>query len=1647
MQREWKQQAMYELRAAIRDRQSVAEGYARVDKIPGKISESLMHQALLARDPEDGQNLMAYAARWGRKRWFLYLVQHVRDKLGVGCLVKQLRAWDINGTPLLFLAISSRSSENCFKTVYDELVTALGKGGLVEQIAASDDLGRNIVMYAARGNSVDVFKRAWKMYHYHQRTFASPVEGWGGAPSITLPKVDYTGRNLLHHAAEAGCLDVIHEILLMVRNLSDSTNVTMHKPDKNGLTPLHHLLRAKYGEPEVPDDIEDPAEFPQKFEKLWFYGSKGSFMARRKVMPLPRDGRAAVAVSAITDVIHAARGGLPSLQLILAKICLTKCWQGKPNNTVVTIEEALCVAVHETMEGEDETKEGANETKEGEDAPEQGELDAWGWGMLLTAAAKGGHVDVLEHVVHAIKTGSFVEGLSDRNADQRHTVYTNEELQRVDRAVEAIVSSGSYLFGQAVLSGKAEAVLWVYQFLAQRYPKELWKNVRGAQDKINALTCASSSSMKCERQGVEVLVAVYSCLQEAAKYEFGTPEDVTKNLKELFLSRSLPMKPTGSKSSARTTVESSSTPLAGAALSGNWVLFQKIYEMYERLTDQRWSREELLRHLPIASQDKIMLGQCQAMHECDPHVHTSFGRGVGNVTAVIWRDLVEAYQRAEVKCAVIELSEMSDIPSWRDTFKSLSRKAVGLAAERGAFDDLRELVKAGLPLHDDLIPTLLTSAEDEEEVMDIVMYAVGNASNPLVMGAGVSKNLRRAEVDCPMHRAKLRCLQQIVDHLMNQLLDKLPHTVRGMGMTLLRPMVPHHRLPGLQQHRLDTLANLAGYMVVEWILEPRHLNRQATVGKRYNGPDYMDPLQRALDRGSKALFFVDSPLVLDYIYVKFSCTLPNWASSSSIPKTINAGFYTYTAFDEYEFWEVLSVRPGPPEANQGGALQPQPWNSKKWDDRLLRFLQGWNPTDMSPEEQPRGRSTRRSDRNKLPHTTVLPMLQFSLAGLIGKPAVFYNVPAVRFALEFLHYLVMLGLFCACVKLQDSYRIPPAEVAFYVFMAGTLWREILEFCDGVPARHRRHRKVKHIKEGNQANMATAAQWASSKRSDTVDYEQGRGLKRVASAITRYLFYDTWNLLDTLTLSTVFLAFIFRLLGIREFGGPADPGDYFFVAQFFLAASAPLLFARLLRLSQIDSTLGPMIQIIWRMLSQTLRFGVFIVVVMAGFALAFNAVFGSCDAGSDLDESYGSFGTAFLTVFKAPLGEFKFEDFDDVGGQCPYNPSPGRASDAGTFLLVAYLVVLAVVMLNLLIAVLSTAHGEVYANGEKEFHLARTRLILQSARAVAHRRIPPPFNLVQLVVGFLLDGVSELAWWAVRGADRCGLRQHKESFAPITYTYGWHTFDGMLQRLLFASTMGLVAVTLNALLWVLSLPWVAWRIVCWVLYKVVETGDPDEVETFLSVRLRDKKGKFRAFLWVFLGIIACVFALGFAVALCGVCVAGSFVLWLRGVCNVFEWAHWRLSEEGRFVSGETKKGTCPTAMPGQERGSNWRHAWKYVAKARNFRIRHEHDSEHFHVAPLLQATTGLDMEQFCLLAKEKFNDKNQEHWADSPSAGKCVGGGGLDDLELDAGGGSVSRTQASAGVRDHACGSWSFPPSIPPCHTQKVILVARRCSGQS
>ncbi|CAM9693566.1 unnamed protein product, partial [Ectocarpus sp. 12 AP-2014] len=85
---------------------------------------------------------------------------------------------------------------------------------------------------------------------------------------------------------------------------------------------------------------------------------------------------------------------------------------------------------------------------------------------------------------------------------------------------------------------------------------------------------------------------------------------------------------------------------------------------------------------------------------------------------------------------------------------------------------------------------------------------------------------------------------------------------------------------------------------------------------------------------------------------------------------------------------------------------------------------------------------------------------------------------------------------------------------------------------------------------------------------------------------------------------------------------------------------------------------------------------------------------------------TFGDSFVTVFTYALGGPDFEAFQLAGGDCRCD-LPEGARNAGIFLLVVYMITMTVVLLNLLVAVLSTTHGKVYANAEKEFHHARAR----------------------------------------------------------------------------------------------------------------------------------------------------------------------------------------------------------------------------------------------------------------------------------------------------------------------------------------------------
>lgn len=138
-----------------------------------------------------------------------------------------------------------------------------------------------------------------------------------------------------------------------------------------------------------------------------------------------------------------------------------------------------------------------------------------------------------------------------------------------------------------------------------------------------------------------------------------------------------------------------------------------------------------------------------------------------------------------------------------------------------------------------------------------------------------------------------------------------------------------------------------------------------------------------------------------------------------------------------------------------------------------------------------------------------------------------------------------------------------------------------------------------------------------------------------------------------------------------------------------------------------------QVIFSMLRQLGLFSLVLTLVMVGFAATFSALYGAdtvlveqidpvtCDINDHpVMYAFGTLGSALLTLFSSMLGEFDFDIFYER-----YRGSDGsdcggvKYEEGGVVLYVTFLVITSITLLNLLIAVLSTAHAEVDQNASK------------------------------------------------------------------------------------------------------------------------------------------------------------------------------------------------------------------------------------------------------------------------------------------------------------------------------------------------------------
>ena len=195
---------------------------------------------------------------------------------------------------------------------------------------------------------------------------------------------------------------------------------------------------------------------------------------------------------------------------------------------------------------------------------------------------------------------------------------------------------------------------------------------------------------------------------------------------------------------------------------------------------------------------------------------------------------------------------------------------------------------------------------------------------------------------------------------------------------------------------------------------------------------------------------------------------------------------------------------------------------------------------------------------------------------------------------------------------------------------------------------------------------------------------------------------------------------------------------------------------------------LLQVIFSMAGQLVQFGLVMLVVMLGFALSFFALF------SDVD----SYGVTMLTLFKVMLGDTAFfDEFEDE--------DRNRYETVAAVLLGVYLVIFTIMLLNLLIAVLSTSHAQVQENAEREFKVSKARLIERYRVVVDKDVLPVPFNILQLLVSTPFMVVDRY-----RKGDAYG--QSKR----------------IVGQLVFWLVLSPVAVAGGVLLWMVSTPYSPW-----------------------------------------------------------------------------------------------------------------------------------------------------------------------------------------------------------------------------------------------
>lgn len=214
---------------------------------------------------------------------------------------------------------------------------------------------------------------------------------------------------------------------------------------------------------------------------------------------------------------------------------------------------------------------------------------------------------------------------------------------------------------------------------------------------------------------------------------------------------------------------------------------------------------------------------------------------------------------------------------------------------------------------------------------------------------------------------------------------------------------------------------------------------------------------------------------------------------------------------------------------------------------------------------------------------------------------------------------------------------------------------------------------------------------------------------------YFYLGFWNVFNDVMYALISIAIGFRFASLSNKSPLKDQYDE--ISFRILSMVSPFMWSRLLLYLDAQKFVGAMIVVIKTMMQESIIFFVLLIVIIIGFLQGFLGL----DAADGKNEATRAI---FIFLIKAIIGG---SSFDDVS-----NFVPPYAS----ILYYTYTFTLSVILMNILVALYSTAYANIVANATDEYFALVAQKTLRYIRAPDQDLYVPPLNLIEVLIAPLM-----------------------------------------------------------------------------------------------------------------------------------------------------------------------------------------------------------------------------------------------------------------------------------------------------------------------